>query len=1128
MTDPASRAGVDAESLRRLVAAFPQALFAVEGEAARSAVAPWPDVVHPEDAPALGERWDHARRTTAAVECVVRLRHGETSYRRVTVRIVPLCDLEGAVLCWVGSEAIAVTTADPPVASCRFIDLLRAAFDHSAEAVFVKDLAGRYLYGNQRCAHVMGADATALIGTDDDRWFGPEVGARLRANDRAVVALGKAVHYDEELSVDDDILSFASMKAPYLDDEGRIAGVFGISRDVGAARREHLAMREERDMYATIADVVPGAFASFRVRSDRSFEVPYATLSVVDLLGASPDELEREPSLLRTLIHSLDWQRVKAALTRSSVDQSLFRCEFRVEHPRHGEIWVEALMGPKREADGSTLWHGFLLDVTERKQGEAVVRAERDRFSAISETVPGALFSYRRGADGQIAFTYVSRSIEDIFGSPADLLLKNPALGFARVHPDDAARARRASQESDTAWHDEFRVLHPTRGEVWVAADARSTRAADGSLIWHGIFVDFSERRQSEAKLRASESTMRSIVETVPDSLIRMGRDGKIQFINRTLPGVDLHQAVGERALDFVAPQMRDGVTATMERVFTTGEVQSYEAAVSIDGSLSAESMRWFNTRVGPVHHDGAVVALTLASTDVTERRRAEMALRDSEERYRTLIELLPDAVLVYAGGKLTYCNAAFVRLMNAEGREQLYGRTHFDIFHLDHHPLIAERLTRMRQRNEAVPPVEVSVVGIDGARRYVSQVATPIADSGETTIVVVLHDLTERKKLEEQFRQAHKMEAFGQLAGGVAHDFNNLLTVILSECALLLTSLPQGAPERGPIREIQTSGERAAGLTRQLLAFSRRTVLEPKVLDLNITVRETEKLLRRLIGEDIRLSTSLAPSLSRVHVDPGQLVQVLMNLVVNARDAMPKGGLLEIATANTILDVGAAERFGLRPGPFVKLSVRDEGTGMTAEVRERMFQPFFTTKSVGQGTGLGLAVVHGIVTQSGGAIEIRSEVGLGTVCDIFLPASRAALSSPAITAVVSSLAPAAGVILVVEDDAALQRLARRILSAKGYTVIVAGDGGEALAVLEQRSAPVDLVITDVVMPTMGGGELGERLRARYPQLKILYVSGYTSDMLVRGGLQSEEVEFLAKPYTPASLGAAVTRILGG
>jgi len=384
-----------------------------------------------------------------------------------------------------------------------------------------------------------------------------------------------------------------------------------------------------------------------------------------------------------------------------------------------------------------------------------------------------------------------------------------------------------------------------------------------------------------------------------------------------------------------------------------------------------------------------------------------------------------------------------------------------------------------------------------------------------------------ERRALEEQFRQAQKMEAVGHLAAGVAHDFNNLLTVIRS-CADFLDADRAGTDDKEAILAIRDAGERATGLTRQLLSFSRKTVLQPRVLDLNEEIRNTQKMLRRVISEDVNLETALAADLRRVKVDPGQLDQVLMNLAVNARDAMPGGGALTITTENVVLDEAyCGIHTDAQPGPSVVLAVSDTGTGMTPEVRARIFEPFFTTKGVGRGTGLGLATVQGIVRQSGGHIVVTSEEGKGTTFRLCFPAAEGAVAERP-TAAADVRERGRETILLVEDDPAVRTLCLKILEAQGYRVVVGNDGRDALRAAETHAGFIDLVVTDVVMPGLNGREVAETLRARQPQIRVLFTSGYTDDAIVHRGVLYDEVAFLAKPFTPAELTRKVREVLDG
>ena len=429
----------------------------------------------------------------------------------------------------------------------------------------------------------------------------------------------------------------------------------------------------------------------------------------------------------------------------------------------------------------------------------------------------------------------------------------------------------------------------------------------------------------------------------------------------------------------------------------------------------------------------------------------------------------------------------------------------------------------------EHVPPFETVRRRKDGKQIHVSVSISPIRDSDGRIMgaSAISRDISERKRLEEQVRQSQKMEAIGQLAGGVAHDFNNLLTIISGYSDMLLSSLKADNPAREILAEIQRAGEKAASLTRQLLAFSRKQVLEPRVLDLNAIVTDTEKMLRRLIGEDLSLTTVLAPELGRVKADPGQLEQVIVNLVVNARDAMPEGGQITIETANVEVDQAYFQtRPEVQPGSYVVLAVSDTGHGMDEATKARIFEPFFTTKGPGKGTGLGLATVYGIVKQSGGSIYVYSEPGLGSTFKIYLPLVKDEI--PARKSSPGTNPPSRGkeTILLVEDEVAVRAITRFALQSFGYTVLEARDGQEAIRLCEEQKPAIDLLVSDVVMPEMSGRQLTERLLTMVPRLKVLYVSGYTDDAIVRHGVLEPGAAFLQKPFTPKALANKVREVL--
>ncbi|MBW2732345.1 MAG: PAS domain S-box protein [Deltaproteobacteria bacterium] len=512
---------------------------------------------------------------------------------------------------------------------------------------------------------------------------------------------------------------------------------------------------------------------------------------------------------------------------------------------------------------------------------------------------------------------------------------------------------------------------------------------------------------------------------------------------------------------------------------------------------------------------DGKPKYMVSIGRDMSALRRSENALQESEERLRAVFGSMAEYLMVLD-------HEHRVQMINRvqEGRkeDEVVGALLHEITAPENRERLLNTLGRVVE-DATTEQWDATVPRPDGSIEHFSSIAAPIIVSGKVVgSVVNSRDITDRVKLEEQYQQLQKMDSIGRLAGGVAHDFNNVLTVINSYASMAIDSLREGDPLRADIQQILHAGNRASTLTRQLLAFSRKQVMEPKVLDLNEVIVELEKMLKRLIGEDIECHTMLAKDLDRVCADPGQVEQVLMNLAVNARDAMPQGGKLLIKTSNVTLRDLVAKR-------YVMLTVSDNGVGICAEVKEHIFEPFFTTKDVGQGTGLGLATVYGIVKQSGGNIQVTSEPGKGTTFKIYLPQVDETKTEPPTDFTTPHL-HGSGTVLVVEDEKPVRILTSRILTSAGYTVLTAANGGEALLECEQRTEGIDLVLTDVVMPKMGGKELADRLAKLCPNLKVLYMSGYTDGTIGRHGLLDEDTHFIAKPFSSATLLKKIRSVL--
>ncbi|MBA3470847.1 MAG: response regulator [Herpetosiphonaceae bacterium] len=617
-------------------------------------------------------------------------------------------------------------------------------------------------------------------------------------------------------------------------------------------------------------------------------------------------------------------------------------------------------------------------------------------------------------------------------------------------------------------------------------------------------------------------------------SQITLAKSGLDCVIERAETRAAFETALAERPIDVILADYAlptfDGMAAlriARERypaipfIFLSGTLGEEVAITALQQGATDYVLKQRMDRLAP-----AVRRALREVEQRVERARAEAALRASERRFAQAFQANPSPMSItrFRDGCYLDVNERWLDLRGYT-REEVIGSSPTMLKTWAKPQDRSDFLAQLRQ-TRSVRDLEYSFRSKSGSLSIERVSAELIELDGEECILLTTQDVTEKKLLEDQLRQAQKMEAVGRLAGGIAHDFNNLLTTILGYSTFLIEEFNPDHPCYRDIDEIRKAGGRAAALTQQLLAFSRKQVISPQIIDLNTIVAAMNKLLARVIGEDIDLRVNLAASLGRVQADPGQIEQVIMNLAVNARDAMPKGGVLTIETTNIEVDSSYTRlHLGIRPGTYVMLTVSDTGQGMEAADLNHIFEPFFTTKEQGKGTGLGLATVYGIVQQSGGAIWVYSEVDHGTMFKIYLPRTDAPLEAAAPTNPTTSQTRASGTVLLVEDEAMVRELVAETLQRAGYTVIAAPNGAAALERYAQQPS-IDLLISDVVMPQMNGPELAERLIAQQPSLKVLFISGYNEMIMTNHGIPTASTTLLQKPFTPNDLLQKVAEIL--
>jgi|CXWL01.1.fsa_nt_gi PAS domain S-box-containing protein len=897
----------------------------------------------------------------------------------------------------------------------------------------------------------------------------------------------------------------------------------GFVLDITERKKAEAYLHESEDRYRQLFDRnLAGVYRSTldgrALECNDAFVNMYGYASKQEMLARPASDFYPSPAHREQHLAELHEKR---ELTNSEIEQ----------RRKDGSVmWCIENVALTREADGTETIHGTIIDITERKMADEELRRSREQLAGVIGSAMDAIISidedHRIFLFNTAAEKMFLISSAEAIGMPLERLIPER---FRLGHTDHVKHFGRSSVASRAMGKPGMNELFGLRanGEEF-PIETSISRAQNGERqVFTVILRDITDRKQAEAeahwRLDVLESSLNEIYIFDADTLLfdyvnecaRINLGYSMDVMRRMTP-LDLKPDFTERTFsEFIAPlRLHEKPKIIFETVHRRADGSIYPVEIHLQ----------------LVDRSGKSVFLAVIN-DITDRRRAEEALRESNEKFRQLADNITDVFWIRSLDlrKLYYISPAY---------EQIFGRSVESIYAdpdkwVDFiHPEDREQLSRSFAELTEIGSgldLEYRIVRPDGEIRWVRARGFPVRDASNTLIryAGILTDITERKELEEQFQQSQKMEAVGQLAGGVAHDFNNLLTAITGYSELALRRLGAADPLRQNIEEIKNAGDRAAALTSQLLAFSRKQVLNPRVHNLNSVIWSIERMLRRIIRESIELRTFLDPDLGNIKADPGQMEQVVMNLVVNARDAMPGGGMLTIETQNCYLeDELASPHVTAQPGKYVKMIVSDSGEGMDEITARRIFEPFFTTKATGKGTGLGLSTVHGIIKQSGGNITVRSRIGVGTTFEVILPRVDEIEEKPKWIGDSHEDLSGTETILLVEDEEAVRNLARDILVNHGYNVLEAASGAAALSICDTYSEPIHILLTDVVMPRMSGTELKDQFVKLRPDAKVLLMSGYTDDLTVQTGNSGSETAFLEKPFTPDRLARKVREVL--
>jgi PAS domain S-box-containing protein len=997
----------------------------------------------------------------------------------------------------------------------------RAVVDNAPAAIHLKDTEGRYVLVNKRFEEWNGISQDKVMGKTAYDIFPKGQADSYSALDREVKESRAARELEFDIpDRDGAVRSTIVVKFPIFGLDGAATGIGGFNIDITERKRAEDARRQSEAQLKAIVDNSPSNI-SIRDTQGRYLQVGKETRRLFGttrekILGKTPSDFY-SPDMADKMLAE-DREVIKTGQPVTS--------ERSITYPSGKARTVISTKFPLLEAGEVPMGVCTItIDITERTQAEEALRRSEAQLMAVVDNSPN--YIYIRGADGR--YLLASKQICRLLGTTPE---KIKGTSPSDYYPDDIAENFLAEDRevlrTGRTMTTERGIFYPTREARTVISTKFPLFETDGSLVGIcAIVADISERKRMEEALRESEERFRAVVDNSPTAIYLKDNEGRYLLTNKKHQewyGDDLQ---GKHFSDCFPKEMADFFHATDWDVVDKRSAQEYEFEFTRpDGTLQSNFMIKFPI-LAP---NGDSMGIGGITTDVTERKKTEQALRESEELFRSAFETTAQGMaLVGLDGRWLNINDALCTI-TGYSHEELLAIKFQSITHPDDLETDMENLRQLLAGEISTYQREKRYVHKQGHIVWVLLSVAMIRDPDGSPLYFVtqVQDVSGRKVAEEQLRQAQKMEAVGQLTGGIAHDFNNLLTIAIGNLQLLDENIQDDQPLKKHIEPALDAMFRGADLTSRLLAFARKQILEPQIIDVNKHVSEMGDMLRRTIGEAIQIKVVLAEDPWRTLIDPTQLEAALLNLTINARDAMPDGGMITIEVANAQLDhTSEGGDLEVTAGPYVMIAVSDSGTGMPEDVRLRAFEPFFSTKETSKGSGLGLSMIYGFVRQSGGYVYLYSEEGQGTVVKLYLPKTESSEATTAEeTTRVEELPTGGETVLVVEDNTSVRIILTLLLKELGYRVLAAKNGPTALDSVDEHD-DIDLLLTDVIMPGgMNGAALAREAKKRRPNLKVLYTSGYTQNVIAHGGVLDEGIELISKPYSKAELASKVRRAL--
>ncbi len=995
--------------------------------------------------------------------------------------------------------------------------LMRYFLDSIPDLIFYKSIEGVYQRCNSAFEQFAGKEEGSLIGLTDFDLFPKEVAEFFQEKDRQALEWNGARKNDEWVDYPDGRrVLLETLKTPVRDQDGNVLGLIGISRDITERKRaEEMKLKMAAIVHsssdAIIGSTLDGVITNWNPAAEKIYGYSEDEILGKTLFELTPSENHAELREFMEIIPTGDAiKNYDTIHTNKALDK----------------IFVAVTISPVLNAEGIIAGASIITrDTTEKKVADRALRQSEERFSVAfwDSPVPTTITTLQNGRfldvnDSFLQLTNYYR--EEVIGrTTVDL------QWWRNIeHRDEMLRRL---DQSGKLKHLELVIQTKDGDERITLVSFGTIRFKNEECILSQLY-DITDRKKAEQALRSSEEWLRSIVRYSSDVISILNKSGIITYESSSCElifGFACEELTGKSLFDFIHPEDIHRVKEIFARALKdTGS----KSTVQYRFLCSDKSWLDIESTITNYLDTIAIGGIVLNSRDISERKKAENELKESEQRLKILFEYAPIAYYLSSlDGTFLDGNLEAERISGWK-RKDLVGKPIVEsgLLPLEGISKFSEMFGQ-NQSGKPTGPDEINIIRKDGKKIIVEIRTFPVRINGQNLVLGMATDITDRKILQRELTQSQKMEAIGRLAGGVAHDFNNLLTVINGYSDVLMSRLEHDAETRDKAALIKQAGQRAGSLTKQLLAFSRQQIVQPRLMNLNSTVEELAKMLRRLIGEDIELTINLEPGLGHIKADPMQIEQILMNLAINARDAMPDGGKLIIETTNkSFSEEYSHQHLEIKPGEYAQMIITDTGIGMDEELLSHIFEPFFTTKQEGKGTGLGLATVYGIVKQSHGFIQTYSEPGIGTSFKVYFPIVQGSLSQTNKNTTKRSNLEGSETILIVEDEEAVRTLLSAILKEYGYHVHEAENGLDAIRLFKALKNEVNLIITDLVMPRMNGSELADHMKMSKPEIKILFMSGYTDTAIVQQEFLDSKALFIQKPFYPVEIVQKIRTIL--